>query len=719
MRKEALINDGLPINATNAPDLFSFDNNSYTDFKKLLIGNNAHVTDAQASISGGNENTNFLISSDYHNENTVFPSSKGDIRESFHVNLNNSSYDKKFKLTLSLLYVADQNSLPGQDLTAGIFLTPNAPPLLDGQGNLVWSQNGLQFTNPLAPIYQPYAANTSNLSSNLQLSYILFSGLTLKASAGYNTTDFKELSLVPASSEAPGYSAYHFQGDNYFKNIIAEPQIEYTKELLKGKLDILAGGTFEQDENDNLSVEGIGYSSDAFVSNLESASTVFPSYDNTLYKYEALFGRINYNWSDKYIINLTGRRDGSSRFGPGRQFGNFGSIGAAWIFSNETLFKDNLSFLSFGKLRGSFGTTGSDQIGNYIYYDSWSPILFTRPYDGVSPIQPTRLFNPNFRWETDRKLDVEIDLGFFKDKINFSAIYFQNRSGNQLVQYSLPAQTGFSSLAAYNSPAVVQNTGIEFLLSSKNIESANFTWNTRFTITIPKNKLIEFPGLANSPYSNTLIIGKSLSEITAYQYLGVNPTTGLFQFSGANGPTSSPAFTDRKDLGNMDPKYYGGFYNSFKYKAFTLDVFFEGRKQHGISPEFSVYANNPPGAAAGTNYNNEPTFVLNRWQQPGNNTIFQQFTATPGSAAYNAIQYYLQSNAGATDASFIKLRTVALFYDVPKALFKKWDMLNCKIFIKGQNLLTITKYKGADPETQNLFTLPPLRTITCGIQINF
>ncbi len=216
-----------------------------------------------------------------------------------------------------------------------------------------------------------------------------------------------------------------------------EPQIIFVKNVFRGKLDVLIGGSSEQTTNNDLYVQGIGYSSDALISNLESAQTVFPSYDNSLYKYEAAFARINYNWPDKYIVMLSGRRDGSSRFGPGKQFGNFGAVSGAWLFTNENFLKNKIPFLSFGKLRGSYGTTGNDQIGNYMFYDSWSPINYTRPYDGTNPIAPTQLFNPNFQWEVDKKLEFALEMGFFNDRIDFSANYFRNRTGNELVMVPL------------------------------------------------------------------------------------------------------------------------------------------------------------------------------------------------------------------------------------------------------------------------------------------
>jgi TonB-linked SusC/RagA family outer membrane protein len=725
MRKEALKNDGQPVNSTTAPDLVLWDTTKYTDFKKQFIGNNAQTTDAQASVSGGSAQTQFLVSGGYHHETTVYPTDLGENRASVHLNLNTGSADQKFKLNLNTVYVSDKNTLPSQDLANGLYLAPDAPSLWDSSGKLNWQQNGLYFTNPLSFLNQPYTGNTANLLGNLQLSYLILPNLTIRLSAGYNTTDFRELTLDPKSSQSPNPVngtpiAFHFFGDNYFKSWILEPQLEYNNHISKGKITILAGGTQQENKNDNNYINANGYSSDALIGSLSGATSISGTSNTTQYRYVAVFGRINYNWQDKYIINLAARRDGSSRFGPGRQFGNFGSVGAAWIFSNEPVFKNRVSFLSFGKLRASYGTTGNDQIGDYLYYDTWSATPYVRTYGTISPIQPTRLFNPDFQWEINKKLETAIDLGFFQDRISLSAVYFRNRSSNQLIAYTMPLQTGFTSLAAKNFPALVQNSGFEFSFLTNNIHSAAFSWTSSIILTIPKNELVAFPGLANTPYSTMLTIGKPLHEIRAFQYLGVNPATGIFQFASANGPTATPSYPqDSRDIGTLDPKYYGGFSNTFSFKGLQLDIFFEGRKQLGNSYLIGIYNSNPPGTINRNMYTNEPVTILDRWQKPGDQAVFQQFTATSGTSAYSTLQNFYTSSAGITDASFIRLKTVALSYQLPNSLLKKWKIAGCKIYVNGQNLLTITKYKVADPESQSAFTLPPLRTITGGIQFNF
>src|SRR5690606_30004386 len=154
---------------------------------------------------------------------------------------------------------------------------------------------------------------------------------------------------------------------------------------------------------------------DALIEDMRSASSRTVLLDNTaMYKYGAVFGRINYNWREKYVVNITGRRDGSSRFGPGKQFANFGALGAAWVFSNEGFMSDYLSLLSFGKLRASYGSSGNDQIGDYEYLDTFTS---GPTYGGSSGLRPTRLFNPDYAWEVNKKFEAALELGFLQDRL--------------------------------------------------------------------------------------------------------------------------------------------------------------------------------------------------------------------------------------------------------------------------------------------------------------
>jgi TonB-linked SusC/RagA family outer membrane protein len=714
MRREAFKNDSIAPDVNSAPDLLSWDTTRYTDFKKLLIGGTAHSTNVNVSVSGGSQNTQFLLSSGYHRQTTVFPGNLSDVRSGLHLNLNHHSENKKFSLNLSAGYSNENNNINSLDLTSYVSTPPDFPPLYDSSGNLNWEGGGVALDNPLAYLRQTYSAKTDNLLGNLRLDYKVLSSLTLKVNLGYNAYQLGEVSLHPSTSVSPSYFGnpiYSNFANNSFKDWIIEPQIEYSRNISKGKLDILVGGSWQQTINNSSMIQAEGFANDALIKSISAAGSIIASSSASEYRYVAVFGRLNYNWQNKYILDLSGRRDGSSRFGPGRQFANFMAAGGAWIFIDENENSSVLPFLSFGKLRVSYGTTGNDQIAPYAYLNAWNPSGMV--YDGVNTLYPSSLFNPDYSWEVNRKFGAGMNLGFLKDHILLEVSYFRNRCSNQLINYSLPSQTGFTSILQ-NFPALVQNTGWEFSLTTENINTGSFNWSSTFNLSIPKNELVAFPGIENSSYTN-LIIGQPLSVISGFHFLGVDPETGVYQFAAQDGkPTTSPSITNdwKNNLGNLDPEFYGGIINNISFKSWQLTFFFEFRKQKGKNYLFNEVF--PPGSMF-----NEPVSVLDRWQAPGESTTLQKFTSNYGTPAYSSFLNLANSDAQYTDASFIRLKNVSLSYSLSALWLKKVSVENCRFYLQAQNLFVITGYKGSDPETQSFQSLPPLRTIVGGFQITF
>ncbi|MDB5159575.1 MAG: hypothetical protein JWR50_4282, partial [Mucilaginibacter sp.] len=710
LRHQIYKNDNTSPGPTDYDINGAYDTTRYTNWQELLIGNSAQYTNAQLSLSGGNANNQFLISGTYGRQTTVFPGNYSDQKGSVHVNLNHSSSDQRFHVLFTANYTNDNNTLPLADLTPSIFLAPDAPAPYDKDGNVNF-QNGTFTQNPYKTLLGTSNAVTNNLISNINLSYVLLTGLKLSLSAGYNHIQLDQDLQRPGSFFPPPLNTLAFlRRHDYATNEVStwnvEPQLNYVKDIGNGKLDILLGTTFQENNQNEVDVSGTGYSSDDIIQNLSSATNYFINNSASTYKYNAIFSRINYNWREKYIINVTARRDGSSRFGPGNQYGNFGAIGAAWVFSKEKFVENNWSFLSFGKLRGSYGVTGNDQIPDYQYLSSYGSGAI---YQGVNTLTPLRISNPNFRWEIVKKLEGGIELGFLKDRIIFSGVYFVDRTGNQLVGYPLPSKTWFT-IFYENLPAGVQNTGIELEVNSINIRTNNFKWNSAINLSIPNNKLISYPDLAGSSYSNAYVIGQPLSIQKVYHFTGVDTQTGLYTVEDANhdGQITSPQ--DQQTIIQIAKKYYGGFSNSFSYKNFSLDIFLQFVKQTGRN--YLYYLGIP-----GSGLNNSPADVQGGWQKPGDNSKVQKYSLN-GDAINAYYNYLTGSDAVITDASFIRLKNLSLSYNIPSKWQERAHLHNARIFLQGQNLFTITKYKGFDPETQSN-SLPPLRMITTGIQLTF
>lgn len=712
MRNEAFKNDNNTPAAADYDVNGTWDSTRYTDWQRTLIGGNAQYTDLQFSLSGGNANTQFLMGAGYHRETSVFPGDLADTKSSAHFNLNHVSPNKLFRANLSLNYLIDNNQLITNDLTSkALSFAPDAPALYKADGSLNWA--GSSWTNPLSYLLITYKPKSYNFISHGQFSYEVIPNLFIRTSLGYNSINFSESRIVPIASNDPAkvqaspavYTGASTFGYNNSNSWIIEPQLDYRKQFNFGQLSFLIGTTFQENTIITSQITGTGFTSDALLQIVQAAPTRSGSNGFTDYRYNAVFGRIGYDYQGKYFLNLTARRDGSSRFGPGKQFGNFGAVGAAWIFTKEK-FMQQLSFLSYGKIRASYGVTGNDQTGDYKFLDTYSAT--TNPYQGNSGLFPTSLYNGDFGWETNRKLEGGLDLGFLKDRILFGISYYRNRSDNQLVGYPLPPSTGGTSITA-NLPALIQNMGAEFELNTINIKNNDFSWSSLFNISFPGNVLVDYPNIAGSSYANKYVIGQSLFLKKAFHYLGQDPQTGLFMFDtkNANGVPTSPG--DLQAHVNLGQEFFGGFLNAFRYKNWQLDIFFQFVKQ---TDNLFYTFTNIPGRMA-----NQPVEVTNRWQNPGDNTGYEPFLRLTTLLPGQRMNAYISSDAMVTDGSFVRLKNVSLSYNLPAKLLQSMHLQRLRIYFQAQNLFTITRYIGLDPEQTSWGSLPSLRAVTGGIQI--
>jgi len=708
MRKEAFTNDGASYRASDYDINGTWDQNRYTDWQKELIGGKARTYNFQGAISGGSQLTQFLIRGSYQSETSVMPGDSKYGRSAVLFNLVHRSENDRFHLTFSGSFSADNNNNIGIDLTrAAATLPPNAPALYNEDGSLNWANS--TWDNPLSNLLATYRGKTRNLTTNANLDYRLLKGLTVKVSLGYNDYRLNELRADPSTIYRPSYglgsessSARSTTGLN--ESYIIEPQINWKKGIGKGSLDVIAGTSFQQQQGETQSIFAFNFPSNRQIFDFTAAKTQsITGRQVTIYKYQAVYGRVNFNWEKKYVLNLTARRDGSSRFGPDRQFANFGAAGAAWIFSEENFIQNALPFLSFGKLRGSYGVTGNDQIGDYQFLDTYASNDVT--YQGSRGLTSQRLYNPDFGWETNYKLETALELGFAEDRINMSAAYYRNRSSNQLVGIPLPGITGFTTVLA-NLGATVQNKGWEFELRTSNVQKKLFQWTSSFNITIPQNKLLSFPGLERSTYANQYIIGFPITILHLYNFAGYDPVKGKYLFLDVNKDGKLSSTEDRTAIKDLAPTLYGGLNNSFSFGQWQVDVFLQFVQQKRQS--FLAAVNMPGGMQ------NMLVASMNHYPVNGDNSLVQRYSAVNAELS-TAQSYFTASDKSIVDGSFIRLKNVSVSYKLKENWISK---AKCRLFVQGQNLLTFTKYVGGDPESTVNY-LPALRTITGGLQFTF
>lgn len=702
MRRQALANDNITPNTTNAGDLLTWDSTKVTDWQKYFIGGIAPTQDLEISVGGGSVISRFTANVGYHNEGTTLPGKNtGAARKSARLNFDHNSPDGKFGMSATSAYSINTLNLMPLDLTSSINFAPDYP-LYTATGTPNW--NGVRGY-PLAYLQQPYNSRADNYSGHALFRYTPVKGLNLKLDAGFNNTQIDQTLKEPSSSLNPmgGQPNELIMGTAYNRTWIAEPQVEYALRLRRHHITVLAGGTWQQNESNSTQAFGMNFPNDALIGNLSSASTITAYTGITNYAYNSVFGRINYNWDERYLVNASFRRDGSSRFGPGKRFGNFGAVAAGWIFTKESFMKP-VRFLSFGKLRASYGTNGNDQISDYGYITTYGNGGL---YQTSSLITST-LANPTYRWEQDRKLEIGLELGALHDRILLKSSFYRNRTGNQLLYYSLSPQTGFNGYQA-NFPALLQNQGFEFELNTKNIVTKHFSWTTSANFSWNHNKLLKFPNLALSSYATTYFTGKSILVRQAYPFRGLDSTgRPVYADNNKDGVIS---YLDRVVVGDQDPMF-GGLTNTFDYKGISLSFLWEYDR-------FRNFNNAVPSSRTGVQGTNATTLELKAWQKPGDEQHTNLPRYTTSSATYNA-SYYAQSTVLWGTSNIFRLRNLSLSYTLPDELLKKAKIQQVRVYMLGQNLWVfdpLRKYR-LDPETGN-GGMPPLRIWTFGINCTF
>lgn len=711
VRRQIMVNSGwstledIPdLFRTNFVDLLEWSQDRYTNWQKVLIGGTAQATRAHASLSGGGDLTKFLIGGSYEDQSTVYLGEHGYRKSSINSNINHSSANNLFNSKTSILFSSDRNNLPGgleNMTTLANKLPPNAPSMYDSNNNFTWVGWTFTHQNPLANLEEKFERKTSFLQLNQKLSYVLSKNFQLSASVGYNKYLFDVSIATPNTYWHPdsfsGQSSDQSEielAESSTNSFIIEPQIDWSKDWGNININTIIGATLQQTKGKSTRTLAKGFPNNSQISNIAAAnSTVIQYYDESDYKYAATYFRFNIAWDDTLFFNATGRRDGSSRFAPGSQFGNFGALGVGFIFTNVPFLEGN-KFFSFGKLRSSYGVTGSDNVGNYEYFDTYAQ---GQTYNG-SGLQTTRLYSSDFRWQSNRKFEIGLELGMLDDRIFLSTSWYQNRSSNQLVQNPLPATTGFESIRA-NLDALVENSGLEIDFRSVNIENNNFSWTSSFNLSLERSKLIDFENLEESVYKHQLVIGKPLNIRKLYHFTGVNPDDGAFEYEDFNQDGIINDF-DRQFVMDLTPDFYGGFDNTIRYKNLSLNIFFQFKK-HRIRQ----LANNGIGKFS----ENIQSEVLNSsfWSE-----ILQH--ARADNIDFNELNRYNSSNIAYTDGSFIRLRNVNLSYNLPEI-----NGMKVNLFFQAQNLLTLTKFAGPDPDHFSNQHLPALRKITFGLNLKF
>lgn len=469
----------------------------------------------------------------------------------------------------------------------------------------------------------------------------------------------------------------------------------------------------------------------------------------------SFFGRVNYSYNDRHLFTLTYRADGSDKFGEGNRFGFFPSAAYSWVILNDK-FRNGDSMVSLAKLRLSYGVTGNDRISSHRYLAR----LENTYYDGELGFAPSSQANPDLQWETTYQTNIGFDFGFFDNAITGSIDLYKKETHDLLMPVPVPGRTGYST--QWSNIGRIDNQGIEFQLSTININSDKFKWTTDFNVSTNKNEIIKLSNVDFIPVSipggwiqdiSRLTAGRSIGEAYGYEFdgvyqiddftwqndndasiphsqrdyilksdvvsvSGVNVKPGSHKFKDLNGDNVIKLDDDRKHISRSDPILFGGITNSFKYKNFDLNIFFQGSYGNEIFNESKYRLE---GGVSNAYMNVTQNFFYNHWS-PDNPTNEYGDYAGRNVTSLLASSYYVE------DASYLRLSSLSVGYNFSDTMLEDLKIGSARIYVTGNNLYTWTKYTGYDPELNSgdklmtgvdRISYPRTTSIILGLNLSF
>lgn len=671
-----------------------------TDWKKETF-RTGNVQNYQIAITNGNDKLRYYLSGGYTRENGIIKTTDFE-RYNFRAAIEN---DLKSWLTLNASvtysdYTYNGSIISGAGSSRGgvitsIVNTPTYAPIMDPEnpGQFYHNFYGVNLTSPLENLAR--SKNTSNNYNKL-------------IATGKATIKFtKDLNFTTSLSMERTHGLYTAFVDPYETSIGRDDRgtgndnrsirttltfdnvLNYKKKFGIHGLDAMMGSSSTTDKSSNNWMSGSDYAN-GNIHTLNAANRISWNGSGSWageWAIQSFFGRVAYNYADKYLVTGNIRADGSSKLAPGHKWGYFPSMSAAWRISEENFMK-GVEWIDDLKLRGGWGQTGNQAgLGNHDYLAAYS--INRQPWYGegndehaTPTVSQSTLSNPDLTWETTTQTDIGIDITLFKNRLTLYADYYYKKTTDMLMTATLPAGAAAARTLIYNGGSMV-NKGWEFSVSSKNIIGKNFRWNTDFNISFNKNELkslkltqVYYAAMTTDMVNEYVVRntpGRPLGSFYGYISDGVNPETGELMYRDVNedGVISS---SDRTYIGDPNPDFTFGLTNTLQYKGFNLSILIQGSYGNDI---YNVGRMETEGMYNG---NNQTTRVLERWRVPG------QITSVPkaGFEMHNST-YFLE------DGSYIRLKDVSLSYDVPRSIISKLGLTRLQPYCSFTNLITLSK----------------------------
>jgi len=591
--------------------------------------------------------------------------------------------------------------------------TPAIFPIYNVDGS--YNQDG-PYSNAVSIANEATNQNFSfRTLGNAFLNYTIIPNLTFSTKWGVDFLNFREHAFEYNTVQGQKYNGLGFETYTNVINIVSNNTLKYKLSVKKHDLELLGGYSFEQKQTRSSYMRAQDYPNENLQYSV-SAATIVEAYANALDEgTESFFGRMNYNYANKYIFSLSGRADASSNFGTNNRWGFFPSASFAWRLGEEK-FLNLPRHVNELKLRSSYGLTGNDDITPFSYKELYG----VTTYDGKSGYYPSAIPNPDLKWETTAQLNIGFDLGLFQNRITLALDYYDKQTKDLLLDRPLPESSGHSSIT--QNIGKVENKGFEFSLSTVNFDG-DFKWTTIFNLSANRNKVKKLyngePIDDIGRGSNRVMEGQPIGVFYNYKWLGIDPSTGdcVYADLNKNGVVDTD---DRTIVGDPHPDFIGGITNTFNYKGFDLSIFLQFSHGNDVFNGSRLYLESLTGG------DNQLEAVTRRWKVPGDITDIPRATSDATATANNR----RSSSRFIEDGSYMRIKNVSLGYSLNKDLIKKLKLESLRIYFTTQNLYTFTLYEGLDPEVNyagddntivgtDFFTYPQTRSYNFGINIKF
>lgn len=688
----------------------------------------ANITSFDLTAQGGSEKTDFFISGGYTDQDGILIGN-GFRRMSGRANINHRATNKlSFGANIGINKTINNRLASDNAFATPLQLVAQAPitPVRDKQGML--------YDNTINPamFYYPATMELENahfvtttfrniVSTNV--AYKITDNLKAIGEYGFDLLTQNDDRYWNENTEV-GYGIGGYGQSRWVQqfNYTARAMLAYGKVFNDHDISLDLGTEFQKKTTQYTDTQGQGFPL-IELEKLGSASEPIVA-SSSLFEesFLSFFGRANYKFKNRYLLSLSGRTDGSSKFGPDSKYGFFPAASAGWILSQEN-FLSSVKSVSFLKVRASYGITGNSGIPTYPWQATYTGVA----YGGQSGLEPDQTPNEDLKWEKTAQFDIGVDFGLFNDRLTGEIDYYNKQTSDLLLAAPILATSGFTT--QFRNVGALENKGFELVLNYFIVKTSDLSISVGGNFATNKNKITKIDGEQNqigptdSRFLNALKVGQPIGVFIGREYAGVDPANGdaLWYVNGDIDGETTNSFNSANavKLGNPTPTSIYGFNTNITYKGLELSVLFQGVHGNKVFDGAGSFM-----SANGRYEDNSTTDQLRRWQNPGDITDVPQARLFANNGAQSSSRYLY-------DGSYLRLKTITLAYNLPLSIVSKVSMSSIRIYVTGQNLLTMTNYKGWDPEVNtdyrasnvslgnDFYAAPQPKNLTVGIKVGF